>query len=692
MPLLLILLVGALLVPGALAGQDLPSVRPGFTPDEWIDANGPLVLHLEGAVARPGSFAVFIDDTDVTALFDAEEDRLAYRPVGLLLPAGEHELVVYHVGAAGAWAELGRFPMRVLTRRGFQEVSFAPKLDVANQGQVAEGHSPDEVAPARATYQEFTLNTGLHTRHVRAGLTLVGEMNILGVSDRERALRFAEMGEGAARFDLADYRLMADGGPFSLSLGNVTFGSNRHLIQGYGTRGLSAEARLGGLARVGLAAMAGRSIVGWHRPVGLGEDGSRILAGTVGLELVRSRPGALSVEGTFLDGSVLPSTGFNQGAVTDAERSRGLGVRVRAATGSGRLTLDAGLSRTRFESPEDPLLSRGSSLTPLEPVTRDARFVDAGVQLLQGYALTPTLPLSLGLGFRHERVDPLYRSVASYARADFRENALQLTTGIGPLSAQASYGRSRDNLDGVASILTTRTRNTRLALAMPLSALAGAGAAVGPWLPQLSYALDRVHQFGEGVPENSGFSESHVPDQISLRHGVRMDWYRESWRIGYQLDRSTQDNRQADREQADFGAITHNVSFGVTPLSFVDVSLDAALERSDNEEFDQSATTRRVGGSVDVRVTRSTGLSLQAYRTIAEDDALPGERTDTDLNVQLSQAVTVHQRQSGATRGQLFVRFARATGEGPGFDGTPFARRTWTLHTGFSLSLFGARQ
>ena len=163
--------------------------------------------------------------------------------------------------------------------------------------------------------------------------------------------------------------------------------------------------------------------------------------------------------------------------------------------------------------------------------------------MLRSVLISPTLPLNLALAFRHERVDPLYRSVAApQARADLLQNAVQLTTGVGPLNAQVSYSRGEDNLRQIPSLLTTLTRSTTANLALPLGSL------FGPkprgWIPMVIYGLARIHQFGAGVPTAGGFTPTLVPDQVSTNHLLGVQWQGARWRAMYQLNRSAQDNRQ----------------------------------------------------------------------------------------------------------------------------------------------------
>ena len=119
-------------------------------------------------------------------------ERLSYRPRRVRLPSGENELVVYLVSRSDQWREIGRVPLRVLTPSGFEKADVTPKIAVNSKGQVLEGHEPADNRPPRPEFQDFGLNLGLQTEHVRCGWIVRTQSNYLGVSNRLLALRFAQ--------------------------------------------------------------------------------------------------------------------------------------------------------------------------------------------------------------------------------------------------------------------------------------------------------------------------------------------------------------------------------------------------------------------------------------------------------------------------------------------------------------------
>jgi len=673
-----LLLLGWLSVPGSLLGQD--SLRVAQFPEgDWLRADRTLEIRLSRPVGlQEGRLAVFIGVADVTPLFRASGDRLVHERGAIGLPQGQTEVAVYLVSPTGSWQEIGRAPVRILTRGGLQEARVTPRLTIESKGQLAEGHGTAP-PPTRDQFQDLSLNGGFQTSHTGGGWSVTSQANLVGVSNRLEALRYAERQEQAPRVDLADYLVALGTGPVRFSFGHQSVGANRHLINGFASRGLGAALKFGP-AELGLAMLNGSSAVGWSNPFGIGRSDHRITAGTIGLEAAPSRPGLLRVELSAVDGSVLPQAGYTQGVVNDAETSRGAGVRVAASDPSQRVRLEAGFTRGRFHNPQDTALSQGASLVPVRPTTRNAQYLEASVEVIRGFQLGKSLPVGFTTTLRHERVDPLFRGVAATPQADLLQQEVGVTGSIGELAIQGGIGRSHDNLDRIESILTTRSRTGSLNLALPVGFVVGK---IASWLPMMTYTFGRMHQYGTGVPVNSGFSESHVPDQVSTTHALGGVWQGATWHASYQAGRSFQDNRETGRENADFGTWTHQFAAAVTPLRPLDLGIELGLEKGDNREIPQRIDTRRIGGTVAWRIRNGSSISGSASTTRTTDDLATLPQHFTELRLEVSQRVRLVRFAASRMAGQVFLRFARQSGT---MTGTGV--RTWSLNSGASLTVF----
>ena len=461
-----------LILAGALqtaAGQDsatatatVPLVVTGsFAPTTWVRGDSSVTLSL----SRPttpveGRLAVLIGSTDVTALFERTGATLRYHARLLRLPSGENDVAVYLVKDA-KWTELARLPIKVLTAAGFSTSVVKPSISLTNKGQVAEGHSGLQPIPSPATYQDVGFSGGLQSTHERDAWRFRTQSNYIGASRRQDALRFGIQNDRAPKIDLSDYVLQLERGPASLSLGHVTEGINRHLLNSFASRGV--EAKIGGTrANLTLSAINGSSIVGWSNFSGLDNGDHRIQSGTFNLELLPSRPGAIHVDATLMNGSLLPQTSFTQSAIVDAERSTGAGIQLAASTPSQRLRLAGGFSRSRFDNPaHDPQLSGDTTVVPVRVERRGAYYGELTAMLLQNASIGGLFTSTLSAVYRRERVDPMYRTVAAQTQADRLQDSYELSGNIGVLNLQLSQNRYHDNLDDISSILERSTARRR---------------------------------------------------------------------------------------------------------------------------------------------------------------------------------------------------------------------------------------
>jgi hypothetical protein len=672
------------------------SVTAGFSADRFVTRHATLELTLNRPLTtEDGEVAVVVGSVDLTAMFAKEGTRLVYRSRSVSLPSGDQQVTVYQV-RGGKWAELARFPVKVLSAGGFTKSSLAPSLSLNNKGQLAEGRSGGIPEPERRTFQDFSVSSGERSSHERRGWSVATQSNYVGVTRQQEALRFGTEGEEAPRFDITDYLVMLRGnGGTQLSLGHVNFGRNRHLVNGFTSRGATFSTTRGGTT-LSLGSANGSTVVGWSNFLGVDQPHHRLSSAALGLELVRRRPGAFHVEITGLDGSRLPQVGFTRGAVVDAEESRGGGIEVSAATPSQRARFAGGYTRSNFVNPaRDPQLTSGEAVVPVRRDARGARYVELGLGLLQNAKLFGHVPANATLGYRHERVDPLFRSIGAIAQADRQQNAVDLSTNLGVLTAQIAHSRTTDNLDHVPSVLTSPTHVVTAAMAAPLAGLLRVKTHQAIW-PSLTYSLNRTHQFARKTPTNGDFRPSDVPDQVSILHDAGAQWAIGHWRASYRLNANTQDNRQPGRERSDFTATSSTVSLGSAVGTRLDVSLDANLEQRHNKELDQRNVTRRIGTAVSWRPDAATTVGTTLSVTHAEDDPKTTSTTNGEYRIEAARTITLRKPagQNAGTTGQLVLRYARTRADaelfsGPGILAAPGTSRTqWTLSSGLSLRVF----
>ncbi|HLF85012.1 MAG TPA: hypothetical protein VI837_12630, partial [Blastocatellia bacterium] len=563
-------------------------------------------------------------------------------------------------------------------------------LTIGFKSQAAESHFPDASRPERSTYADFTLQGSLRTDLVRGAFGLQNQFDIVGSSYQKEALRFGQQGTDAPRIDLSSYLMQFQAGKARVMAGHVTFGTNRYLINSFSSRGISLALPITSRADFSIAAVNGTNVVGWDNFFGVNRRKHQVVSGTFGFEFIPERKGGLRLETSMLEGSLLPVSNFNQGNLTDAERSKGLGFRVIATDPAGRLRIDGGLARSRFNNARDPLLERGFGTVPVRETTRNARYLDASYDILKGFKLSETKQANLTFNYRHEEIDPLFRSVAAFNQADRLQNQFEAVASIADITATVVHARSNDNLDDIPSILKTFSRRAGVMVGVPLVSLFGDLSKPSPWYPRLSYTFDRMHQFAAGLPINSGFtSDSQVPDQVSTNQSFLTEWQAQKWRFGYRFNRSFQDNRQMGRERADLRNLLNGFTVGLNPTSNVDLNFEFNAESAFNKEVVRTDRTYRIGPNVTWRMTRQSTLAATVSGTLAGDLSQTSNSRNAEVDLQWSYRFGVDRGGRRKVQGQFFIRYAnryaRAFENVFGFRNLT---KLQTLNTGLSFTFF----
>ena len=684
---------GALLLVAALGG--VPAAALAAAPqaefaDRWVDADEALVLRID-AEAQPGwrGWRVFLGTSEVSALLRlAAPGVLELRPVATAWAAGEGELVIYD---GERWAELARWPVRVRGAAGFETQQARPRMDVQLEGRADEGRSDGQPVTPRGAHADTALSGGIAWQGTRGGFGFEAAANLVGNSHQGKALRFGQLGERAPRLDLADYRVALTHGSHTLALGHLRAGTHPLLAAGFGSRGLGLTSRLGERVDLALHVLSGTAIVGWDHLSGLEEADHQARLLTLGAELLPARPGGLRAELSLLDASLQSRTGFDTGAVPDAERSRGIGLRLLGASASGRWQGELAWARSRFVNPFDPALALAGELRTVEPATRNALLGSMRWAVLQQQPLAGH-PLDLALELRHERTAPLYRSLIAYVTPDQQATRAGLQAAWHRATARLDAGTRIDNLARIPTLLRTRTDERQLAVSLPLPAWmgpAGGAPAAGYW-PALTWTWQQVHQraVNTPVPEDSGFAASHRPDQIDQSQRLDLSWALPTGSLRYGLVRSRVDNRQPGRERADFARLSHQVALDTALGEAWRAGL--ALTRSRELSLETGLVRWRTGASVQLgwQASERWALSASVSHDLADDSRDLARQTDQGAQLQATRRFELPAL-GRALPGQFFVRAAH---QGQRQRDTVFdlatGLRSWWVDFGVSLSFF----
>jgi hypothetical protein len=683
---------------GPGASSQVPAQGLVFTAnftDQEVDASFAITLNLSRPLqASEGRLAVLIGQTDFTNLFTPLGNDLSYLPRILPLPVGESSVRVFLVTPSNEWRELTQLTLRVKApapadaatgqpggqaqpsaaasaqTTSVKKYSFTPSLMLGMKSQIAERHFPESNRPERPTFTDATLQASLKSEITNGWFGNQMQFDLVGSEFRKEALRFGALGENAPKVDLSSYLMQFQLSKAKFQAGHATFGTNRHLINGFGSRGLTLSIPLGNRSDLSVAALNGSSIVGWNNFFGLDRRKHQILSATLGFEFIGQRPGGLRLEAAALSGSLQPIAGFNQGVINDAEQSKGGSLRLLATDKAQRLKLEGGFTRNLFSNPSDPLLNQSQPVVPVKETTRSAYYLDTSYALLQNRKLSEKTTANLRLNYRLESVDPLFRSVAATTQADRFQHELEITGAVGEITATVSHQQFHDNLADIPSLLTTLSRRYVVVVSVPLASLAPVGTDgtdgangrnhLSHWLPRLGYNMSRIHQFGRALPLNSGFNDpSQIPDQISENHDFSSEWQFQKWRVTYRFNRSFQDNRQQGRVLADLLNQIHGVILGLTPHTAFDLNFDLNVESAKSFETARVDRTLRAGLNANWRMTPRMTINVTASNTLAGDlDRRITRSRNTELDLQWSYQFTRGEAGWRKVQGQFFIRYA----------------------------------
>ncbi len=661
--------------------------------DDALSTEQPMLITLNALPsAQQGELRVIVNNKDLTALVNVSEPHTLKLDMQIATIAeGVADVRLYLVNVQGQWQQLQAWAARITEPRAPLSYKHSPRLVITNDGQLDEGSSGDAFPSDPRTFQDVSLQAGLHTQLSTEHFQGSSNFNFIGASRQEETLRFGEKDGKAHKVDLSDFLLELSNEQMALQAGHMHYGNNPLLLNGFSSRGLGFSYRLSKRVDLSLSSMNATSLVGFNNIFGLNDSKHRLDAATLGVELLPTRPGELRLELTYMDASKRSTLNFDVGEVADAERSNGWGARLLGATDGGRLRADLSVASSRFSNPNDPLLSLGDELVKTGSSRDLAYRVELNYQLLQNFALTERSYASFALRYVHDKADPLYRSLGAYVPADRLNHQWHLNGQIGALNLAINHARSEDNLDDVPTILTTKTKNTGLSASLSMAQLFSSQQDNLSYWPELSYNWSENHQFAANNPDSefSGFNGgSHLPDQVNNRHELGLNWSGNYWSFGLRGANATQDNRQVGRRAADFELMDYGVNVSLRPIDSLGIGFNWSIGTNDDKEAAVERETQAKGFNIDWIVSEHWSIvaNLEFGESSDSLDLSETENTSGSAQVNWNFELPLWKRDMP---GQFFLRYSRQENKSQdnvfGFESDG---ENWLLNSGFSLNLF----
>jgi hypothetical protein len=543
---------------------------------------------------------------------------------------------------------------------GFEKLDFTPSITLSMKSQAAESHFPEETRPERPTFADFTIQGSFKNELQRGLFNSQSQFDIAGSSFQKEALRFGTLGEAAPLIDLSSYLMQFQVGKAKFFTGHTSYGTNRHLVNSFSSRGITMQLPINNQVDFSMAAMNGSAIVGTANFFGLNKRKHQILSSTIGMEFLPKRPGGLRAEVSYLNGYVLPISSVNEGNVNDAERSRGVGFRVLASDAKQRFRFEGGFARSQFFNPDDALLSQGNNLVAIPTITRNARYIETGFDILKDFTVTENRKMNLTFNFKHERVDPLYRSLAASTAADKIQNQFEWLWSLGDITAQFSHIRFNDNLANVPSILKALNRAEHFAFAAPLLSIFGDPNKPNPFLPRVSYTFDRGYQFSKAIPVNGGFefAPEAIPNQIATVQGLSFEWQFQKLRLGYRANHSFQNNRQLGLDLADLFNLANGISVGIPVSPTFDLNVEFGFDSAKAKETGRIDRTYRLAPNITWRMNQRATLTSSLSTTFAGDVTRFNQNRNLEFDMQWAYQFSAGKDRFKKVQSQAFIRYA----------------------------------
>src|SRR5258706_8960265 len=194
-------------------------------------------------------------------------------------------------------------------------MKFTPSLTLTINSQPAQSTFPGP-QPDRATFTEVNLQATLKNEMEVGIFKSQSSFDFAGASFQQAALRFGTLGNNAPRVDLSSYLIHFQTGKIKYDVGHFSYGTQRQLINGFSSRGIQITVPFLKRFDFSAAAMNGTQLVGYGNFFGLNKSKHQMLSGTLGVELIRKRPGGLRLVVCPLNAYFQPISAGNRGLGT----------------------------------------------------------------------------------------------------------------------------------------------------------------------------------------------------------------------------------------------------------------------------------------------------------------------------------------------------------------------------------------
>ena len=536
------------------------------------------------ASAMEGSLAVEVDGVDVTAMLQANGNRLSYMPVTALEP-GAHELVLYRLQPDGGAVVLAEWSFDV-------------------------GAAPDEHAASAWSMQAHSELTAAQ-RIAESGYDELGDP--LSISGAGETIMEAEAGRTAAHLrsnyfverdelnaptgrqvDIGEYELGArythDALVVSARVGDQSLPYETLLTRDFRSRGATvAVSSVSG--RLGVQGMALQTapVIGSHPIVGIGSPSQRLAGVSIGARPLETRIGGLGIRSTYFSGEGT-TIGFGQEGDVLSSTGEGVGVAIDSEWFDERLRLGAEYAQTEYDFDGVGIGASAHS--------DEAMAFRLGFSPIDGQRAAGSLQ-QLEFGLEYEHVGTFFHSLANPTlRPDRASTRGYSTFSWGNVSGGVDLYRETNNVDDLPAYTTDRLSSYQTTLSY--QAATGAHDARHGWLGTPFVTVNAsVTDLGRvKTPANYlGPALDNEVGSVSVNAGSALESW--SWSLTYGYNRM--DNR------GDFPLESRSRLYGLQLAGWLFESL------SWSSSAQRELARERVTGETSARWIWNNSLALSAF-------------------------------------------------------------------------------
>jgi hypothetical protein len=165
---------------------------------------------------------------------------------------------------------------------------------------------------------------------------------------------------------------------------------------------------------------------------------------------------------------------------------------------------------------------------------------------------------------------------------------------------------------------------------------------------------------GVAIPVDGLFEVdlTSIPNLFGRNHTFSADWQIRKFTIGYNLNRSLQDNQQIGRERADQAVLVNTGKLGIAVNNKLNLNVDLSAESSANRETSRTDRTYRLGPGLTWQLTKHMGLSGNLSNTIAGDVANTSHRRNTEFDASWSYGFNAGKQELKKLSAQFSIRYS----------------------------------